>query len=670
VTTNAAKPWDRALYPNTSTNIPHVLADLAETTMVQLRVPFLNTSEFRLTNDSSIYGSLSLVYVLPVQYAVTNTSPTVNLYIHLENLEFYGAAAENTTTVTLQSGKPMNKEFEQDAYPFSSSLSSMSKSLRFLALGVPSISSIAGPLSWFTQKAAGAVRAFGYAKPIIQEPPKRVYDAKHVYEVNTDLPSASTTLGPYMSNQVGVHPSFAASDVDEMSLSFVLSQWGQVFVGSLSTANAVNDLVYATPLCPMCFWFRAPVATTDVGNLRPPEVAPTDTNAIIPTHVMSVANCFRLFKGGFVFRFTFAKTKFHAGRVLVSYTPQFGDFNPSASTTVVGVPTTRSLVAPQPFGYSKVFDLRDSSVFEFEVPFVSGTPYIRTFSTSGTLAMRVLDPLLAPETVSTTVPFLVEVKGANDLEFAVPRAPLYFARPCGVVHLQSGQVVSTIKPQASEMCVGEAVSSVKTLITIPFVGKSVDVAAAALRAYPTIPWWWYPQQDTTLPAIAARSGSFSLGGYWGTHYLYARGGTEYHCYAETGEWVVNSFPTDFNDVSANATVLKGSGASNPTVVNPEGHVHIRVPYYSQFARSLTTYMNDILFTSNGYSSSSSVPGAEYAGLFGLGKLKFTHRSTAAVPAIVTRAAADDAMLGHYMGPVPLGLPSSTPGTGSYDPDLN
>jgi hypothetical protein len=78
------------------------------------------------------------------------------------------------------------------------------------------------------------------------------------------------------------------------------------------------------------------------------------------------------------------------------------------------------------FLHREVVDIRDTTEFEFVVPYASTIPYRQIGSTyfSGRLDVMVLNQLRAPSTVQPYVRVLVEVCAAPDFEFA---APLNFA---------------------------------------------------------------------------------------------------------------------------------------------------------------------------------------------------------------------------------------------------
>jgi hypothetical protein len=165
----------------------------------------------------------------------------------------------------------------------------------------------------------------------------------------------------------------------------------------------------------MAFWFRAYGALPAV-NFFPPRVAPVGTNSIQPSHLFFAANSFKQWRGGVKFRFTFAKTKMHAGRVMVAFAPDNFTKNlvDMVSTSTIANVAAYGANGPDPFAYSAIFDLKDGNVFEFEVPYISRTPYSNIGTSIGSLVMYVVNPLVAPSVVSDTIDVLVEVAGMPD----------------------------------------------------------------------------------------------------------------------------------------------------------------------------------------------------------------------------------------------------------------
>lgn len=701
--------FKRSAQPYTTTNLPHVRLDLSTTTMTTFSVPFLHHTEFmELTPGGGssydlVYGLLNLTAVLPSQTVANMNAATYKLYVHLEDLEFYGAFPAATSTITLQSGKqlkPMDKEFEQDAYPFSSSLSAMSRSIRFLGKGIPMISSIAGTTSWFMAKTAGAVRAYGFSKPQIQEPIMRVNAVTTVGEGNVDLPSATMVVGPFAGNSLKVDPSVGATEVDEMSLSYVLSQFSQICYGTLTTTLAHGTTLYATNVSPSVFWYRAP-ASAPFCNITPPTSITTaqltaSGGTIMPSNVMFVSSMFRNWRGGFKFRFTFAKTKMHAGRVMAMFVP-----NSSSATlgTAVGPEVNSGLT--QPFGYSAIFDLKDDNVFEFTVPFISPLPNVAFRESIGSLTLTVLDPLVASAVVTTSVPFMVEVAAMDDFEPSIYCGTRFTGNVVNVIRLQSGKelstgkssLVHTIDERVAETTVGEAFTSFKQLLMIPKWTDIGYVPSNSLQQICVPPWWYlpvanFPVNQATTPSFE----SFSTPGMISKCYQFARGANDVHVYAPPGGnlngitmWASPS-NADYSSAAVTtadplaATWLNVPPSGQPRVFSVGNHaLHVRFPAHQKFIRMKTWAIDQLsrltpwspkINNANKFFDLTTIADSGTAASPVVPRVVIYNPTSSNQPAFFFgRCAGDDAMLAHFMGPIPLHIPSTgTAGSYGYDVD--
>nr|WEU70920.1 MAG: structural polyprotein [Hangzhou dicistro-like virus 6] len=733
-TAGAITDYSRSLYSSTCTNLPHVRMDLSQQTMVQLSVPFLAEEEFQrlvvsgstTQHDPMPYGTLAINTILPVAAVTGIVAPEYRVMVHLEDMEFIGAAPKAVGTVTCQGGKPVNVEFETDAYPYSSALHAASRAVGWVAKGVPSLSSIAGPASWFLGKAAGVARYFGFSKPQIQEPPMRVVQVKTAGEFNVDMPSATMMVAPMASNSLRVDSSIACSDVDELSLSYVLSQWSQICVGSMSTTNPNGTVLYAAPITPSAFWFRAPSSLPYTQLPAPYYNTGKVANAFIVSHAFYWSSMFRYWRGGFTFRFTFGKTKMHGGRVLVAYNPADFHCDPGQTTFSMNVAEN------QPFAQSAIFDLRDSNVFEFKVPYSSALPFRGFFEATGSLVMYVMDALQAPSVVSSSVPFLVEVKCDADYEVAVPRGVMYPASVKGTPRTQGGNfVANTINASASELAIGESLASAKQLLMMPKMtrfmydqvtdsytssgGTSTITLATLLQNTTTSfvinPWWFHPAIALPLDLSTFTAldlfppEAFTMAGNIAKCYAFARGSTDAHVYARayqtTGLAGAQSFGSAGQEIhpsssavpllisasycandygSGDINLITANGANMPSAITYEDTpLHVRFPSYLQGARTRTHWCDTDYWYAT-YPRSGSVPNApawngydaSATGSRALPRIsimtpRLLNHTATQVMAAVGRCAGDDAQLGFYMGPPPLALPDDSlkvPGAGT------
>lgn len=665
--------FPRTLSAASCTNIPHVRLDLAEDTMVELKIPFIWVNEFMPVTDvpgyAVPYGNFSLSKILPPISVVGISEPTYEMYMFLTDMEFFGADNNSSTPITLQSGVVQSEL--KNSHLLSDTLSNTAKVGRFVSKYVPSLAGIAGPVAWAADLAAGAARYFGYSKPLLQDPALRVIPGLSGNESNVDMPMAGSVLGLMQSNTLAVAPEFGATNVDEMALAYVLSQWSQINVCYVNTTDTHGKPIYAAPVTPATMWFRQPSSAPYCNITFPISSAslgaPTAGNVFLPSSVMYFSSLFRLWRGGLVFRFTFAKTKLHGGRYMISFNPKTNvGVNPTTyGGTVDGPETSSSLV--QPYGYSMIIDLKDGNVFEFKCPYEVEVPYLTFNSASGAISMVCIDPLQSTATVTPSVPCLVEVKADSDYELADFSGNYLLPQPSVLIYQQSGVKTTTAGPSCHT--IGERITSVKQLIQSPFWSDNVVAANTSTNAY-LAPWYtWIPADKMAITnGIAPNnnainvSGAGSVGGAVSKCYVFAKGGTDVHAYVYGN---TESVLLDFEQVPQESTALDNStpsysrrslNSSTPRHVSAGPYaLHIRLPAFQQFVRVLTTSLDAV-----GFKVFGAPPTAFPTSRAHYDVLKVRNYSTTnPCRVIVSRSAADDAALSHYIGPSPIYIPNST-----------
>lgn len=669
---NNADPntFKRNFYSPTSTNIPHVRLDIAQQTMVELSVPFLWYAEYFPVSGSLIdsnYGLFGINNVLGAAAVTGTTAPTYEVYLYLTDMELFGADNNASTAITLQSGSVVSSESKK-SHLLSNGFATAATISRFIGRNIPSLSAIAGTTAWAADTASGVARYFGYSRPMLQDPPLKIHRTLYTGETNVDVPMSGFNVGVMQSNTLSVSPEFAGTDVDEMSFDFIKQQFSQICVGSVSTGNTHNQVLYAAPVSPSCMWFRSPLTAPYCNILFPASstnLISQSGNAFIPSSVMHLASNFRMWRGGFKFRFTFAKTKFHAGRYMVSFNPAaISRGLPINYTTVEGPEQVSSLV--QPYGYSMIMDLKDDNVFEFKVPYLLESPYTTFSSASGAISVVCIDPLLGPATVPTVVQFLVEVCGDSDFEINDYGGPFFVphVNPASI-YLQSGNVVSSTK-ETSQTTVGEKLMSVKQIIQVPWWRQISMAVSTAVTLTP--PPWFTSTINTTIAAantsptgagIVLR-GAGNPGFQWARCYAFARGGSDVHVYPVSGAQLtvlVEQMPNEFRTFSTKNTsyTSRPFTGTMPKVISYGEHpVHARLPYFNTHQRTPVAAYDFI-----GYTTTTAVAATNTGPWRGHLDKIFIDNNSATLPAKVWigAAAADDASLGHYMGPVPIYIPN-------------
>jgi hypothetical protein len=458
---------------------------------------------------------------------------------------------------------------------------------------------------------------------------------------------------------VSVLSSFAGRRVDEMSFDSFLGNWALVsnFTLNSTDSGGIGALKYAAYCSPSSMYYTPQSNCISAFSVYNTGTIPAGTGyAIAPSPACYLANIFCSWKGCFKFRFTAAKTKFHAGRLMIAYNPinngiLNGKVN-SVQSTAANVPSSPSTIAFQ----SAIWDLRSSSVFEFEVPYISQDPYIGVENYACGLFVWVLDPLVGPSNVSTTVPVAVEMCCMPGFEFAIPSVPrLKPAPPTGTTYMAQADIDAdycTTRPNESALCIGESIRSLRSLAirATPYM-----LASAAFNASQIFPWY-YATPGQWLNGVVVNSRDSTT--FWcssldnTTEYLascfaYVRGGCRF--YAPSTNLGPSKFLSNWNNngVSEIDTTYNGCPTAyfNGTASN-QGAVSI--PMYCNHTKRLMFAV--------------SAPGAHDAsGLFAI--TNFANNNSGN---LVYASAADDVQMGFFLGCPPLAIPyQSTPLSNLY-----
>lgn len=661
------------------TNVPHVRLDISEDTMVELKVPFMHPHEFlEVTNNNaytSPYGAIAVTPILP-SVSIAGIQPaTLDLYVYLTDIELFGAAVDNGATVTLQAGSSLITQEVKKSKVVSGTLSNMAKISGFIAKGIPSLAAIAGPAAWALDTASGIAKYFGFARPMIQDPASKVYRTGYGNEYQVDLPMVGDTVAAFQGNTLCIDTSLGGTDIDEMSLSFLTKQWSQACRLQVSTANSHGTAIYSAPVTPGVFWFRAGT-TTPFSNIQRPvssaSLISQSGNCFYPTTLCYISSFFRYWRGSIKFRFTFAKTKLHGGRYMVTY-------NPNNQITFGSLGVYGSVKGPevvggnqQPYGNSMIMDLKDGNVFEFTVPYVSTAPYRPYDSTIGGITIMCIDPLQATATVSSVVPLLVEVCGGDDYELGNFSGNFFPLQPAGSVYTQSGGgLISTTTKSPTDMTMGERIMSIKQIIQIPNPEEFTMLAETSVNRY-IAPWFVNTTYtnvvaSTGLPNLAnaggVMDGGANCGGALAKCYAFVKGSTDFHVYPTDPQTSVRVFQ--------NADI-GGTAAGKPTALNrqafpssvpsvfqsPGMPVHTRLPSFQPFVRVSTNSL-DTVYTSE-YPTILTGFQNQYGNFY---KFHATNQTSRGVVLYVSRSAGDDAQCAHFMGPVPIYIPNvGSPGS--------
>lgn len=520
--------------------LPHTQINLSEATEAVLKIPYVFPETFlnNTTGSNNTIAMFALMGMTPVTIAPSTQNPPYIIWTWLEDLELVGTTSPALTTYTYtpfafvnQGGqivakKPSAMAKEVPPANLSSILASGSLALKWLARGVPAISSVAGSTSWLLAKAASVASSFGWAKPKSTSAALKIFNSRNTYQHNVEGVDTSYTLG--LLPDAGLAPAaLGGTDVDEMSLSYICSSYG--VLNSIVLSNqASGTQLYA--------WLVGPdtmIGGYGTSNITSPAVAESTQVVATPKFV---SEHFQLWRGSFKVKLTAGITKFHAARLLVGFVP-LGTAAPPALETV-----------DYP---SVVWDFRSQNTVEMDIPYFATAPWRDFNQYIGYFFVRVLDPMIYPSSVASSVNIMVEVAAGPDFEVARPKAARFYANQSGSFPVIKGALTSE---SPSPLTTSETFSSIKQLISRNRVLEVAPQNRIQLALYNLT------QSTNLYPVIQG----------WQRCYAFARGSTSYHCFS------------NYRGVMYNARTYSLTDDPFQNIGFSEfDQIHVNLPYYSK-----------------------------------------------------------------------------------------
>jgi len=432
--------WIAAHVVNTQaiTSLRHVEIDLATQTSVTLKIPWqgpFNYTNVNFSAPSQFPPGIIFIYPYsPLQAGSGDTTCAWTLYGRMENVKTYA-------NVVAQSSKSIQfAEAGSKLGPISSVARKISLSATELGV-LPMLTSMMSVVSWGADVAGNVAKIWGYSKPMNANP-ALIHTRKTVpNSFNSDGAFNGHGLGLSSSNEVALTTGRSRTQIDEMSYKFLCSQyiyWNSV---TWSTAAVSETLLYSTAVGPHYF-----NTTYGKGTTAP---------------VFSTLSYFHAFyRGGFKFKFKIVKTEFHSGRLLVSFLPQLA-FNTGGAA--VSFADTDNL-------FREIIDIRETNEFEVVVPYIQPTNFLIPSFAIGTLSIHIVNALVAPSTVTSSVQILMEVAAADDFELA------------GAIGSQTGTTLEPYIPAVSQSAKKIQLAELGSLDTSnDFAAESIGCKTLSLR---------------------------------------------------------------------------------------------------------------------------------------------------------------------------------------------
>lgn len=365
---------------------------------------FLHKNWMDITSASEVQnmGTLTFFTFAPLNVAVTGGSTTVTArtYAWMTDVELMGS----TSKLSLQGD-------EYGVGPVSAPASAISAIASRLST-IPIIGRFARATEIGASAVSSVATLFGYTNvPVIEDVrPLHPMNAPMLASAHIGIPVQKLTLDP--KQELSIDPSpHGIGSADELSLAYLKSK--ESFFGSVnwSTSDIAGTQLFNVRISPS-LWGQV-----DVDNTSSVAIG----KRVYHTPLSYVGAMFKQWRGDIIIRVKVVCTKFHKGRLKISYDPK-GDI----STTDPDENTV----------YTQILDIGEKDDIEFVIPYHQDLGWLNHDQTiqdnwgpgnvlapragidNGIMTVRVLNTLTAPSSGSLYLMFFV--KGGDNFEYANP----------------------------------------------------------------------------------------------------------------------------------------------------------------------------------------------------------------------------------------------------------
>jgi len=373
----------------------------------EIHVPFFRYNNWLpLTSAAAAktMGTLQFYIAFPLSVASASgsTAITIDTFAWLEDVELNGSTAE----LTLQAKDEYDGPISRVATAVASvtrrveSVPVIGKFARATTIGASAIADIAG--------------MFGFTNtPVIADVHSMVpVPGVHLASSEISTPVQKLSLDP--KQELSIDPTLhGLGNEDEMSIKYISSKKSALVMDGWSTSDVAGTVLFNARVTPALF---GSVSIVDAGVVE-------RALRIYHTPLSYLNMMFTHWRGDIVFEINVICTKFHKGRLKISWDPLCNTGGTALSENTV---------------FTTILDIGENNKATFRVPFHSAYPFLRTRGISqtnwqagnnqtindlfdnGQFLISVLTPLMSPVSPQN-IGVLISVSGAENFEFANPR---------------------------------------------------------------------------------------------------------------------------------------------------------------------------------------------------------------------------------------------------------
>ncbi|APG78594.1 hypothetical protein 2 [Wenzhou picorna-like virus 14] len=400
--------------------MPRVFLEASSSSGGELTLPFVwpqNALRIASINDFRNMGEIVIQTLTPLRVATaSNTSVTISVFAWAEDVEL--SMSTFAAPFTPQSSKPRKEKTKRKTKPVVQSkdeydqnngpVSGPANVLANIARGLEQ-APIIGPFARATTIGASAIAGiasiFGFSRPVTTNEimPYRNFVSGGTANTSGVDPIEKISMDP--KQELTVDPRTVGLDgTDQMTINTIACRESFLTTFNWSESQAPGTRIFSLSVEP--------------GLVR------TNSGNSYPTALAFAAAPFEFWSGSIVLRFKIVCTKYHKGRIVISYDPK---------SSGIGVDPA----ATYSTSFSEVVDITESEDVIIDIPWSQETPYLESavdFFTerysdtnalfpstvnNGTIAVSVLNELSSSNDTSP-IQIAVFVKGGDDISFRCP----------------------------------------------------------------------------------------------------------------------------------------------------------------------------------------------------------------------------------------------------------
>lgn len=339
------------------------------------------------------------------------------------------ASAGRVSALAAQGRAQLSGESKQEG-PLSAFLNSGSRVLETYGSKIPLLSAYASPLSWAARMAGKVAAAYGFSKPLNQQPIGTIKKLQFG-PINATGVEVGYVMATAHDTQVPPVP-VTGDQLDSMTVAFLAQQLFPLCEVRVPDTTPANALLTAGLLGPSAM-MRHPApgkqcpSYMEYGTslLQPPS-STVGVSSLVPSAALWLSSWFTYWRGAIRFRLLFSKTKMVSGRVAFvwNYDYQSSYHYTTPPGPFVGPSPNIRLPASLVTGHvdnKVIIDLRESSDVEVVVPFFSPVPLCSVLGGIGSWGLYMLDPINHPASTASYIDVAVEASFTEEFFVAGPR---------------------------------------------------------------------------------------------------------------------------------------------------------------------------------------------------------------------------------------------------------